>query len=190
MGFYSKDGVKTSETTISPVQLLVLVLLSQGPAHGYMILQEFQRRLGGWIPKSGTLYPALRRLADKELIVGTRVVHEERPDAVQYHITPKGRRMLEEASVRFGDEVRVQDRLWRFLAPGVHRHAAAAMLDWTVRERSPIGFAVMKCQCDGARHGPTHLRFLQRYREHLQRELDWVDQRLAELKASEPEEGR
>jgi DNA-binding PadR family transcriptional regulator len=190
MAFYSKDGVKTSESTISPVQLLVLVLLSQGPAHGYMILQEFQRRLGGWTPKSGTLYPALRRLAEQEFIAGTRVAQQERPDAVQYHITPKGQRVLEEASGRLGDEVRVQDRLWRFLAPGVRRHAAAAMLDWTVRERSPIGFAVMKCQCDAACNGPTQLRFLQRYREHLRRELDWVNQRLAELQDAESDAGR
>jgi len=190
MAFYSKDGVKTSDTTVSPVQLLVLVLLNQGPAHGYMILQEFQRRLGGWTPKSGTLYPALRRLADKELIVGTRVTHEERPDAVQYHITPKGKQLLEEAFVRLGDEVRIQDSLWRFLGTGVHRHAAAAMLDWTVRARSPIGFAVMKCQCDTASNGPTQLRFLQRYREHLQRELNWVNQRLSELEKTDPEEGR
>jgi len=190
MAFYSKDGVKTRETTVSPVQLLVLVLLSQGPAHGYMILQEFQRRLGGWTPKSGTLYPALRRLAEQELIVGTRVAQEERPDAVQYHITPKGRRLLEEASVRLGDEVRIQDRLWRFLAPGVHGDATAALLDWTVRERSPIGFAVMKCQCDIACDARMQLRFLERYREHLQRELDWVNQRLAELQTRESDEGR
>jgi len=181
--FYSKDGVKTSETTVSPVQLLVLVLLNQGPAHGYMILQEFQRRLGGWTPKSGTLYPALRRLAEQQLIVGTRVTHEERPDAVQYHITPKGQRLLEEASVRLGDEVRIQDSLWRFLGTGVHRNAA--LLDWSVRERSPIGFAVMKCQCDTACNGPTQLRFLEQYREHLQRELDWVNKRLGELNISE-----
>lgn len=190
MVFYSKDGVKTSETTVSPVQLLVLVLLSQGPAHGYMILQEFQRRLGGWTPKSGTLYPALRRLAEKELIAGTRVAHEERPDAVQYRITAKGQRLLEEASVRLGDEVRIQDSLWRFLGTGVHRDATAALLDWTIREHSPIGFAVMKCQCDTACNEPTNLRFLQQYREHLQRELDWVNQRLAELKESGADEGR
>jgi len=185
MAFYSKDGVKTSETTISPVQLLVLVLLNSGPAHGYMILQEFQRRLGGWTPKSGTLYPALRRLAEQQLIVGTRVAHEERPDAVQYHITSKGQRLLEEASVRLGDEVRIQDSLWRFLGTGVHRNASAALLDWSVRERSPIGFAVMKCQCDTACNGPTQLRFLERYREHLQRELDWVNKRLGELNDSQ-----
>lgn len=185
MAFSGRGRIKTKEATISPVQLLILALLNREPAHGYMILRRLRHRLGGWMLKSGTIYPALHSLEDKGLIASEHVSQDDRPDAVQYSLTSKGKRFLQEAFSRLGPEFRLQDNIWRFLCSSVNGKARANLLDWTMREKSPIGFIAMKCHCEKSCHEPIHLGFLKQYREYLQRELEWVKKRLAELKSSE-----
>ena len=80
MAFCGRSGFKADGTRVSPVQLLILAALKQKPAHGYVILQLLQDRMGeGWKVKSGTLYPALRTLEDKGFIEGTEVPQEGKP---------------------------------------------------------------------------------------------------------------
>lgn len=184
MAFSGKGRIKTKIATISPVQFIILSLLNQGPAHGYMILQQLRQRLGGWVLKSGTIYPALHNMEEKNLIDSKRVSQDDRPDAVQYHITSKGKRLLQEAFSGLGSEFRVQDNLWRFLCSSVNGKALSTLLDWTMREQNPIGFIAMKCHCEQDQCEPVHLDFLKRYREYLQKELDWAKRRIAELKSS------
>ncbi|MFX1484789.1 MAG: hypothetical protein ACFFCP_16550, partial [Promethearchaeota archaeon] len=63
--------------------------------------------------------------------------------------------------------------------------AAAPLLDWTVRERSPIGFAAMKHRCKSGKCSEKHVEFLKQYRSYLQHELDWVNRRLEDMKDSD-----
>jgi transcriptional regulator len=45
------------------LDLLLLAVLSPGPAHGYVIIEELKRRSGGTFDlPEGTVYPALHRL--------------------------------------------------------------------------------------------------------------------------------
>jgi len=45
------------------LDMIVLAALSSGPAHGYAVIQEIQRRSGGAFElPEGTIYPALHRL--------------------------------------------------------------------------------------------------------------------------------
>jgi PadR family transcriptional regulator PadR len=169
---------------------LILAILKQGPAHGYIILQKLEDRLGSRKVKSGTIYPALHRLVEKGLILGKHVPQVEGPDTVEYQLTPKGRKILSVALRNLDAEWSVQDKIWRFLGSTAGERAAAPLLDWTVRERSPIGFAAMKhrCKCGGTCN-EKHIEFLKQYRSYLNEELEWVSRRLDEMKSSEDAKG-
>lgn len=177
--------IKTSEATLSQVQLLLLALLNSGPAHGYSILRRLRHRIGGWQLQSGTIYPALRRLAEQGLIVGEKVPQEERPDATQYHLTEKGKQVLTEAFESLGSRLHMQDSFWRFLGGSVNSEAASGLFRGGMRHQSPMGFFVMRRHCEGSCRGPGRLDFLQRYKIYLKQELEWVEKRLASLKGSE-----
>ena len=48
-----------------------MVLLAEGPMHGYQIMQELQDRSGGaWQPSPGSIYPTLQLMADEGLVSG------------------------------------------------------------------------------------------------------------------------
>ena len=176
-------------TRLSPVQLLILAILKQNPAHGYVIIQKLGDRLSPRRVKSGTVYPALHRLVEKELIQGTHIQQEDGPDMVEYRLTPEGRKVLSLALQNLDSEWGAQGRIWRFLVSQAGERAAAPLLDWTVRERSPIGFAAMKARCESGRCSQKHLEFLKQYRSYLSHELEWVNKQLDEMKSSDKEDG-
>lgn len=190
MAFCGSGRIDTSEGSISQVQLILLALLNRGPAHGYRVLQGLQGKLGGWRLKSGTIYPALHRLAEKGLISSNRVPHEDRPDAVEYQLTPKGQKVLREAFGNLRSGFKVQDHFWRFLGASMNGEVQDDFIEWSKREQSPMAFMAMKMQCDCApgHCTPRHLRFFKEYRKYLERELKWVEQRLDELKSSDESE--
>jgi DNA-binding PadR family transcriptional regulator len=176
-------------TRLSPVELLILAILKNNPAHGYIIIQKLGERLGPRRVKSGTIYPALHRLVVKELIQGTHVSQEEGPDTVEYQLTQKGKQVLSAALQNLDVEWGAQGKIWRFLVSQAGERAAAPLLDWTVRERSPIGFAAMKARCETNSCSQKHLGFLKQYRSYLQHELDWVNKQLSDMKSSDSEDG-
>ncbi len=190
MAFCGRGRINTSEGNISPVQLIILALLNRGPAHGYRVLQGLQGKLGGWRLKSGTIYPALHRMAEKDLISSAHVPQEDRPDAVEYKLTPKGKKVLREVLRNLQSEFKVQDHFWRFLGASMNGEAQDDLLEWSMREQSPTAFMAIKMQCDctPGECTPRHLRFLKRYREYLELELKWVEQRLTDLKSSDKSE--
>ncbi|MBB5631987.1 DNA-binding PadR family transcriptional regulator [Cryobacterium mesophilum] len=51
------------------VRTAILSLLTDGPMHGYQIIQEIEKRSSGaWKPSAGSVYPTLQLLADEGLI--------------------------------------------------------------------------------------------------------------------------
>ena len=140
--------------------------------------------LDGWALKSGTVYPALHRLVELGFIEGEEVEQDDRPDAIVYRLTSNGQKMLAEALKGLDSELRVQDSLWGFLGRTVSASDRKALLKWATRERSPMGFVVMRGHCASGKCAPSNLDFLQKYREYLQQELDWIDAQLARLKSS------
>jgi DNA-binding PadR family transcriptional regulator len=51
------------------VRAAILVLLSEGPMHGYQVIQELTERSGGmWHPSPGSVYPTLQQLEDEGLV--------------------------------------------------------------------------------------------------------------------------
>src|SRR5690606_41350695 len=65
----------------------ILVLLAEGPMHGYQIIREIEKRSNGaWKPSPGSVYPTLQLLADEGLILA-----EEADGRKTYSITESGR---------------------------------------------------------------------------------------------------
>jgi DNA-binding PadR family transcriptional regulator len=51
------------------VRVAILVLLAEGPKHGYQVMQELTERSGGmWRPSPGSIYPTLQLLEDEGLV--------------------------------------------------------------------------------------------------------------------------
>ena len=187
MAFCGRGRINTSKGSISQVELILLALLNRGPAHGYRVLQGLKGQLGGWRLKSGTVYPALHRMTEKELISSERVSHPDRPNTVEYRLTPTGKKILGEAIRNLRSEFKVQDHFWRFLGTSMNGKTQDDLLEWSMREQSPAAFMAIKtqCDCEPGHCTPRHLQFLKQYREYLERELKWVEKKLTDLKSSD-----
>jgi PadR family transcriptional regulator PadR len=73
---------------------LILEGLEQGPSHGYRIAQRIKERSQGVLDfKEGTLYPALHKLENDELVESFEGVEKGRPRRY-YRITESGRAVL------------------------------------------------------------------------------------------------
>lgn len=95
------------------IPIFVLAVLESGPAHGYAIAREIDRRCEGDIVlRDGALYPALRALEDDGLIVGEWQPSSESggPARKTYRLTDEGQR-----------EARRRAALWRGYAKNVDR---------------------------------------------------------------------
>ena len=91
------------EQRVSPVQMWILLILSEGPNYGYSVIQRLDEMFSGfWKPKAGTVYPAIEKLMESGLISG-RVEHrEDASDRHYYMITPKGQHALRVGMDRWG----------------------------------------------------------------------------------------
>lgn len=103
------------------LRLYLLVLLLDGPRHGYELITELTRRFGGtYRPSAGTIYPRLARLEEEGLVrrsvPGTQVPADTAgtsgapasPGAgrrATYELTPAGRAEIE---ARFDDVRRLE----------------------------------------------------------------------------------
>lgn len=79
------------ELGVSPVELMVLLLLTERPKYGYEITQELKQWFSGlWIPYVGTIYHCLRRLEKKGFVESSLENREGRLDRRNYTITGIG----------------------------------------------------------------------------------------------------
>ena len=86
---------------VSPLQVLLMIQLDDGPKYGYEMLKTLKEEFDGvWEPKTGTVYPALKSLAKKGF-----VETEERDGTEYYHITEKGRNLFPELETHFADSL-------------------------------------------------------------------------------------
>lgn len=77
---------------ITPMQLLIFMQLLEGPKYGYEILTNLREDFEGiWLPKTGTVYPALKTLVKKGLISEKAV-----KDTTYYKLTKDGLALIED----------------------------------------------------------------------------------------------
>jgi PadR family transcriptional regulator, regulatory protein PadR len=76
------------------LDLLLLAILSDGPAHGYAVIESLRSRSGGTFDlPEGTIYPALHRLESQGLLRSSWFEDSARRKRI-YQLTPKGQQML------------------------------------------------------------------------------------------------
>ncbi len=94
---------------LTAVAFEILLTLSDGDAHGYHVMQEVERRTNGAITlHPGTLYRALARLMDEQLIDELDAKPASRDDERRryYTLTKLGRAVLEAEAARLDQQVR------------------------------------------------------------------------------------
>jgi transcriptional regulator len=86
-----------SELLQGTLDMLILKVLAGGPLHGYAIAQRIGvvSRALLQVPQ-GSLYPALHRLENRQLLAANWARTESGRDARVYRLTPKGRRHLQQ----------------------------------------------------------------------------------------------
>lgn len=76
------------------VRSAILALLTEGPRHGYQIIQDIAERSGGaWRTSPGSVYPALAALQDEGLVDDEKIEGRR-----VYSLTPSGREHVAERS--------------------------------------------------------------------------------------------
>jgi len=77
------------------LDMIVLAALANGPAHGYAIIQEIQRRSAGTFElPEGTVYPVLHRLEAQGWVAAKWELSDKGKRARYYRLTPSGRKQL------------------------------------------------------------------------------------------------
>lgn len=77
----------------------ILGILAAEAQHGYQILAHFnaQSELGRvWSMSTSQVYAVLKRLEQKEWIIGQKVRSPDAPTRMEYSITPSGKKLLHE----------------------------------------------------------------------------------------------
>ena len=95
------------------VQPAVLLLLAEGPCHGYALLEDLRTR--GYLPGEadvGNLYRGLRRL-EAEGYVASEWVRQEGPGPARrrYRITPRGEGLLFQEALAMAQRASYIERL-------------------------------------------------------------------------------
>jgi PadR family transcriptional regulator PadR len=78
------------------LDLLILKVVALGPVHGYAIAQRLEQVSRGVVQvPEGSLYPALHRLENRNLLAADWKQTETGREAKFYRLTGKGRKQLE-----------------------------------------------------------------------------------------------
>jgi len=76
------------------LDLLLLAILSEGPSHGYAVIETLRKRSSGTFDlPEGTIYPALHRLERQGFLSSEWSEESSRRKRI-YVLTPKGRQAL------------------------------------------------------------------------------------------------
>ncbi len=86
---------------MTPAVFHILLALTDGPRHGYAIMQSVSATGGPGLPAGpGTVYGTLTRLAHRGLVAETADAAHAQTRRRVYVLTGKGRRALEDEAVR------------------------------------------------------------------------------------------
>lgn len=164
---------------LSPIQLLILLQLKKKPMYGYEIIKELKKIFEGvWEPKTGTIYPALRRLETRGLIRT-----ELKEDREHYMLTKAGEEALRQNLSQIERELDFTKMYYRciswHLPPMLKEKIVRKMLEgehplmfW------PFGFLHLTNEIEDEK---TKLELLRVIREFIKKRLEVIDSKIAEL---------
>jgi DNA-binding PadR family transcriptional regulator len=93
---------------LTPVAFEILLALAEGDQHGYRIMQDVNARAGGAVTlHAGTLYRALARLLEQELIeeLDERPTGHDDERRRYYRLTPRGREVARAEASRLATQL-------------------------------------------------------------------------------------
>jgi len=101
--YMNNTGINTKDSNrignlVRFVEPCILLLLRNGSAHGYHLIEDLEKHCGEKID-IGNLYRTLRKLEKNELVISSWGKNSSGPDRRAYTITNKGRQYLQLATV-------------------------------------------------------------------------------------------
>lgn len=97
---------------------LLLSLLAKQPMYGYQIIKELGNKSEGYFQfKEGTLYPVLHRLEKSGLVAGKWEMIPSGRQRRYYHITDKGKALLEEKITEWQEFLNAMNLVIRHVNP-------------------------------------------------------------------------
>jgi DNA-binding PadR family transcriptional regulator len=92
---------------LTPLSTSILLALSDGERHGYGIIKEIERQSGGrQAPAAGSLYAALQRMVEQDLLKETTgPAQADDPRRRYYALTRLGREVARAEMLRMADLV-------------------------------------------------------------------------------------
>jgi len=97
------------------IQLLILRILHDKPAHGYQIMDELERITSkGYTPEPGAVYTILRRMEDSGLVVSEWEKKGSGADRRVYTLTKAGKNVLKEGLEMVKKRRQLMDNLVHF----------------------------------------------------------------------------
>ncbi len=176
--FFRKRG------RISPVQFLILLQLRKQSKYGYEILKALQKQFENvWEPKTGTIYPALKRLEARDF-VRTKVKDEKD----FYSLTEKGEILLTEAGKYLGIDLEFAEKYYNFVSKRIPPLLRAEIIKRIKEELSredewpPIFLHFLLNEISDEK---TNLEILKKLRKFLQTRLILIDERIKEFEEKE-----
>ena len=157
---------------LTPIELLILLQLRKSQLYGYEIIKRLREEFEGvWEPKTGTIYPALRRLEGRGLI--RTEIKDERE---YYHITPLGEKALRESLLSLEESISFAGRYFRCLFRHVppHPRILRAIL-------SGVGLPILDLESLSDWDREAALSTLKSIRETLKARLEYVERKIREL---------
>jgi DNA-binding PadR family transcriptional regulator len=167
---------------LSPVQFLILLTLKKRSMYGYEIIKELRDRFGDlWEPKTGTIYPALRRLEMKGL-----VKTELRDEREFYTLTDEGSEALKYAAELLEGELDFVGR-YHSMLPTPMRHMMMKKLFSGRRHRwrhGPMFIPPMYCEYPDREEV---IDYLKEAKEALNKQIEMIEERIKELEREKGE---
>jgi DNA-binding PadR family transcriptional regulator len=106
-----RKGQQQKIPRLSPLQSVMLILLRQKPMYGYELLKVLREEFEGvWSPQTGTIYPAVKRLEERDLVL---VDNKDGTD--YYSLTDKGERVLQESVKQMPSDLGFMIRYFQIL---------------------------------------------------------------------------
>jgi DNA-binding PadR family transcriptional regulator len=162
----------------------ILFKIASKPSHGYELLQDIEEKTqGAWRPGAGSVYPLLKKLVSSGYIQSES---SRRVNTAQhvYHITPKGKKHVEEARKIFSNA----NQRWGFMARIFTDMISPKDLSRFCIDGSRMQFDVAREAIESKIEGisPSEAEFmLKEYTLNLQRQLDWTSTMLQKLPKAE-----
>jgi len=162
------------------VQFLILLQLKKQPKYGYEILKALREQFGDvWEPKTGTIYPALRRLEARGFV---RTEVKDEKDF--YSLTERGERLLRDAGEYLESDLEFADKYYSFVSRRIPPLLRAKLIERTkeglsrLDEWPPIFLPLILNEIADEK---GKLEILKKLREFARTRLILIDERIKEL---------